>query len=82
MRVFLPGLQRGFAVVSVGKLNLVSDVYGHGGGVPLGEPVHQRLRRDLRRRSPASGGHQLIWRRNDGAAENTQHFHSALCRKI
>ena len=82
MCVFLPGQQRGLVVVSVGKLNVVSDMYGNGGGVSLDEPVHQRLRRDLGRRSPAAGGHQLVWRRHDGAAENTQHFSLLCIRKL
>ena len=63
-------------MVSVGQLYMVADLYGYAGGVGLQEPVHQRRRRDFRRRSPATGGHQLFRRRHYRAAKYSQHIFS------
>jgi hypothetical protein len=61
-------------VVSIGQLDLISGLYRHRGSIGLDEPVHQRRRSDLRRRSPAAGSHQLFRRRYDRATENSQHL--------
>ena len=60
--------------MSVREGDVVPELYGHSRLVGLEETVDQRRRWDLRRRSPASGRHQLLWRRNDRAAEHSQHF--------
>lgn len=60
--------------MSVREGDVVPDLYGHSRRVGLEETVDQCCRCGLRRRSPASGRHQLLWRRNDRAAEHSQHF--------
>lgn len=70
----LPWQQRRLFVVCVGQLDVVSNLYRHRGGIVLEEPVDERRRRDLRRRGPASGRHQLVRWRHNRAAEHSQHL--------
>lgn len=58
----------------VGELDKIADLHRDRGRISLNEAVHESVRRDLRGRSPATGGDELVGRRNDGTAKNTQHF--------
>ena len=59
--------------MGVGELDVVADLYGHGGGIALEEAVDERIRGDLRRRGAAAGGDELVGRGHYGAAEHSQH---------
>jgi len=58
---------------------MLSHLHRHCGSVLLLEPLPQRRRRHLWRRSSATGGHELVRRRDDGTAEDTQHFSALNC---
>jgi len=58
---------------------MLSDLHRHCGSVFLLKPLPQCRRRRLRRRCSAAGGHELVRRRHDGAAEHTQHFTLLNC---
>lgn len=75
----LPGLKRRLVVMGISKVDMLSDLHRHCGSVFLLEPLPQRRRCRLRRRGSAAGGHKLVRRRNDGAAEHTQHFTPLNC---
>lgn len=72
--VVIPGEYSGLVAVSVRELDMIADLHRNRRRIVLNKPFHQSFRLDLRRRSPASGGHKLVGRRNNGTAKYTQHF--------